>query len=110
MPPRRSLYLHASGVDGLAAAFGWPTMSAGRVVPGLHLLYYLVFPVPLWAIDRFRSSPASSPWRPAAVIVMQRYFAGTSAMILDQTPRARLRQLLRLPPVPSVWDSPSFRQ
>lgn len=84
--PAKSFIFTLLGVDGLAAAFGWPTMYLlGEWFLGFILLYYLVFPVLLWVIDRFPVATAVVILAAYAttVIVMQRYFAGyPSAMIL----------------------------
>ena len=84
--PAKSFIFTLLGVDGLAAAFGWPTMYLlGEWFLGFILLYYLVFPVLLWVIDRFPVATAVVILAAyaATVIVMQRYFAGyPSAMIL----------------------------
>ena len=84
--PAKSFIFTLLGVDGLAAAFGWPTMYLlGEWFLGFILLYYLVFPVLLWAIDRFPvvTGVVILAAYAATVIVMQRYFAGyPSAMIL----------------------------
>lgn len=84
--PAKSFIFTLLGVDGLAAAFGWPTMYLlGEWFLGFILLYYLVFPVLLWVIDRFPVATAVVILAAyaATAIVMQRYFAGyPSAMIL----------------------------
>ena len=84
--PAKSFIFTLLGVDGLAAAFGWPTMYLlGEWFLGFILLYYLVFPLLLWAIDRFPiiTGVLILAAYAATVIIMQRYFAGySSAMIL----------------------------
>ena len=84
--PAKSFIFTLLGVDGLVAAFGWPTMYLlGEWFLGFILLYYLVFPALLWAIDRYPivTGAAILAAYAATVIVMQRYFAGyPSAMIL----------------------------
>ena len=52
--PAKSFIFTLLGVDGLVSAFGWPTMYLlGEWFLGFILLYYVVFPLLLWAIDRF---------------------------------------------------------
>ena len=84
--PAKSFILTVLGIDGLAQAFYFHTMYLlGEWFLGFILLYYLVFPLLLWAIDRYPivTGVAILAAYAATVIVMQRYFAGyPSAMIL----------------------------
>ena len=84
--PAKSFIFTLLGVDGLAAAFGWPTMYLlGEWFLGFILLYYLVFPALLWAIDRFPvvTGVVLLAAYAATVFIMQHYFGGyRSAMIL----------------------------
>ena len=84
--PTRSLIFTVLGVDGLVANFHVRTAYLlGEWFLGFILLYYLVFPLLLWAIDRYPivTGAAILAAYAATVIVMQRYFAGyPSAMIL----------------------------
>ena len=84
--PTRSLIFTVLGVDGLVANFQVRTAYLlGEWFLGFILLYYLVFPALLWAIDRFPiiTGVVILVAYAATVIVMQRYFAGyPSAMIL----------------------------
>ena len=84
--PAKSFIFTLLGIDGLAAAFGWPTMYLlGEWFLGFILLYYLVFPVLLWAIDRFPvvTGVVLLVAYAATVFIMQHYFGGyRSAMIL----------------------------
>ena len=84
--PTRSLIFTVLGVDGLVANFQVRTAYLlGEWFLGFILLYYLVFPALLWAIDRFPvvTGVVILAAYAATVIVMQRYFAGyPSAMIL----------------------------
>ena len=84
--PTRSLIFTVLGVDGLVANFQVRTAYLlGEWFLGFILLYYLVFPLLLWAIDRFPiiTGVLILAAYAATVIIMQRYFAGySSAMIL----------------------------
>jgi len=84
--PSKSFIFTLLGVDGLVSAFGWPTMYLlGEWFLGFILLYYVVFPLLLWAIDRFPviTGVVLLAAYAATVLIMQRYFPGyPSAMIL----------------------------
>ena len=84
--PSKSFIFTLLGVDGLVSAFGWPTMYLlGEWFLGFILLYYVVFPLLLWAIDRFPviTGVMILAAYTATVLIMQRYFPGyPSAMIL----------------------------
>ena len=84
--PAKSFILTVLGIDGLAQAFYFHTMYLlGEWFLGFILLYYLVFPVLLWAIDRFPVSTGAVLLvvYAATVVIMQRYFpAYPSAAVL----------------------------
>ena len=84
--PAKSFILTVLGIDGLAQAFYFRTMYLlGEWFLGFILLYYLVFPVLLWAIDRFPviTGVVLLAAYAATVLIMQRYFPGyPSAMVL----------------------------
>ena len=84
--PARTFIFTLLGIDGLALNFHFRTMYLlGEWFIGFIILYYLVFPLLLWAIDRFPiiTVVLILAAYAATVIIMQRYFAGySSAMIL----------------------------
>ena len=84
--PAKSFILTVLGIDGLAQAFYFHTMYLlGEWFLGFILLYYLVFPVLLWAIDRFPviTGAVLLVVYAATVVIMQRYFpAYPSAAVL----------------------------
>ena len=84
--PAKSFILTVLGIDGLAQAFYFRTMYLlGEWFLGFILLYYLVFPVLLWAIDRFPviTGAVLLVVYAATVVIMQRYFpAYPSAAVL----------------------------
>jgi len=84
--PVKSFILTVLGIDGLAQAFHFRTMYLlGEWFLGFILLYYLVFPPLLWAIDRFPvvTGVVLLAAYAATVFIMQHYFGGyRSAMIL----------------------------
>ena len=84
--PAKSFIFTLLGVDGLVSAFGWPTMYLlGEWFLGFILLYYVVFPLLLWAIDRFPvvTGLVLLAAYAATVVIMPRYFPGyPSSMVL----------------------------
>ena len=84
--PAKSFILTVLGIDGLAQAFYFHTMYLlGEWFLGFILLYYLVFPVLLWAIDRFPvvTGAVLLVVYVATIVVMSRYFpAYPSAAVL----------------------------
>ena len=84
--PARSFIFTLLGVDGLVSNFGVTTMYLlGEWFLGFILLYYVVFPLLLWAIDRFPviTGVVLMAAYAATVFITQRYFPGCpSAMIL----------------------------
>ena len=75
--PATTFILTVLGIDGLAQAFYIPTMYLlGEWFLGFIVLYYLVFPVLLWAIDRFPvvTGAVLLVAYAATVVIMQRYF------------------------------------
>ena len=84
--PAKSFILTVLGIDGLAQAFYFRTMYLlGEWFLGFILLYYLVFPPLLWAIDRFPvvTGAVLLVVYVATIVVMSRYFpAYPSAAVL----------------------------
>lgn len=84
--PAKSVILTVLGIDGLAQAFYFHTMYLlGEWFLGFILVYYLVFPLLLWAIDRFPviTGAVLLVVYAASVVIMQRYFpACPSAAVL----------------------------
>ena len=84
--PAKSFILTVLGIDGLAQAFYFRTMYLlGEWFLGFILLYYLVFPVLLWAIDRFPvvTGVVLLVVYVATIVIMSRYFPGyPSAAVL----------------------------
>ena len=84
--PAKSFIFTLLGVDGLVSAFGWPTMYLlGEWFLGFILLYYVVFPLILWAIDRFPvvTGVVILAAYAATAVIMHRYFSGySSSMVL----------------------------
>ena len=84
--PAKSFILTVLGIDGLAQAFYFRTMYLlGEWFLGFILLYYLVFPVLLWAIDRFPviTGAVLLVAYAATIVIMSRYFpAYPSAAVL----------------------------
>ena len=84
--PARSFIFTLLGIDGLAVNFHFRTMYLlGEWFLGFILLYYVVFPLLLWAIDRFPvlTGVVLLVAYAATVVIMPRYFPGyPSAMIL----------------------------
>ena len=84
--PAKSFILTVLGIDGLAQAFYFHTMYLlGEWFLGFILLYYLVFPVLLWAIDRFPviTGAVLLVAYAATIVIMSRYFpAYPSAAVL----------------------------
>ena len=84
--PARSFIFTLLGIDGLAANFHFRTMYLlGEWFLGFILLFYVVFPLLLWAIDRFPviTGVVLLAAYAATVVIMPRYFPGyPSAMIL----------------------------
>ena len=84
--PAKSFIFTLLGVDGLVSAFGWPTMYLlGEWFLGFILLYYVVFPLILWAIDRFPvvTGVVILAAYAATAVIMHRYFSGyPSSMVL----------------------------
>ena len=84
--PAKSFIFTLLGVDGLVSAFGWPTMYLlGEWFLGFILLYYVVFPLILWAIDRFPvvTGVVILAAYAATAVIMHRYFSGYSpSMVL----------------------------
>ena len=84
--PAKSFILTVLGIDGLAQAFYFHTMYLlGEWFLGFILLYYLVFPVLLWAIDRFPvvTGVVLLVVYVATIVIMSRYFPGyPSAAVL----------------------------
>ena len=84
--PAKSFIFTLLGVDGLISAFGWPTMYLlGEWFLGFILLYYVVFPLILWAIDRFPvvTGVVILAAYAATAVIMHRYFSGySSSMVL----------------------------
>ena len=84
--PAKSFILTVLGIDGLAQAFYFHTMYLlGEWFLGFILLYYLVFPPLLWAIDRFPvvTGAVLLVVYVATIVVMSRYFpAYPSAAVL----------------------------
>ena len=84
--PARSFIFTLLGIDGLAVNFHLRTMYLlGEWFLGFILLYYVVFPLLLWAIDRFPviTGVVLLAAYAATVVIMPRHFPGyPSAMIL----------------------------
>ena len=84
--PAKSFILTVLGIDGLAQAFYFRTMYLlGEWFLGFILLYSLVFPVLLWAIDRFPviTGAVLLVAYAATIVIMSRYFpAYPSAAVL----------------------------
>ncbi len=84
--PAKSFIFTLLGIDGLAVNFHFRTMYLlGEWFLGFILLYYLVFPLLLWAVDRFPvvTGVVLLVAYAATIIIMPRYFPGyPSAMIL----------------------------
>ena len=84
--PVKSFILTVLGIDGLAQAFHFRTMYLlGEWFLGFILLYYVVFPLLLWAIDRFPviTGAVLLVVYVATIVVMSRYFpAYPSAAVL----------------------------
>ena len=75
--PVKSFILTVLGIDGLAQAFHFRTMYLlGEWFLGFILLYYLVFPVLLWAIDRFPviTGVVLLVVYVTTIVIMSRYF------------------------------------
>ena len=75
--PAKSVILTVLGIDGLAQAFYFHTMYLlGEWFLGFILVYYLVFPLLLWAIDRFPviTGTVLLVVYAASVVIMHRYF------------------------------------
>ncbi|TFH53772.1 acyltransferase [Actinomyces viscosus] len=84
--PARSFIFTLLGIDGLVSNFGVTTMYLlGEWFLGFILLYYVVFPLLLWGIDRFPviTGVVILAAYVATVVIMPRYFPGyPSAMVL----------------------------
>lgn len=84
--PARSFIFTFLGIDGLAVNFHFRTMYLlGEWFLGFILLYYVVFPLLLWAIDRFPliTGIVLLAAYVATIVIMPRYFPGIpSPMIL----------------------------
>ncbi|OLO85715.1 acyltransferase family protein [Actinomyces naeslundii] len=84
--PLRSFVFTLLGIDGLAQAFYFRTMYLlGEWFLGFILLYYVVFPLLLWAIDRFPviTGAVLLVAYVATIVIMSRYFpAYPSAAVL----------------------------
>ena len=84
--PARSFIFTLLGIDGLAVNFHFRTMYLlGEWFLGFILLYYVVFPLLLWAIDRFPviTGVVLLAAYAATVVIMPRHFPDyRSAMIL----------------------------
>ena len=84
--PARTFIFTLLGVDGLALNFHFRTMYLlGEWFIGFIILYYIVFPLLLWAIDRFPvvTGLVLLAAYAATVVIMPRYFPGyPSSMVL----------------------------
>lgn len=84
--PARTFIFTLLGVDGLALNFHFRTMYLlGEWFIGFIILYYIVFPLLLWAIDRFPvvTGLVLLAAYAATVVIMPRYFSGyPSSMVL----------------------------
>ena len=84
--PARTFIFTLLGIDGLALNFHFRTMYLlGEWFIGFIILYYVVFPLILWAIDRFPvvTGVVILAAYAATAVIMHRYFSGyPSSMVL----------------------------